>query len=139
LIRWEYRDSFDQCTYVCTTPDVILELKGHGVSVAAVLGDNSAAQHAGLRWIVEEFGVLTVNGIVIVPWANHTLNLVFRGEMSENGTLQKGSAVTRKFQRIMRTTGAASQYGRMCPDLPDTRWFYISAVLRWIVDETNER
>jgi hypothetical protein len=35
---------------------VILELKGHGVSVAAVVGYNLAPQQAGLRQMVEEFG-----------------------------------------------------------------------------------
>jgi hypothetical protein len=137
LIRCEYRDSFDQWDYADITRDVILELKHHGVSVASVVGDNLAAQQAGLRYMIEQSDDAAVNRIVICPCANHTLNLVFQAEIAENGLLQKALAVIRKFQRIMRSRSVVRQYGKMCPDFPETRWFYICEVLRWIVNEAR--
>jgi hypothetical protein len=138
LIRSEFRHSFDQFAYAEITNDVISEIAGHGVTVAGVVADNLVAQQAGLRLLVDESEDEMVRQLVICPCANHTLNLVFQSEIKENMDLQEHLDVFRQFQHIMRKGNAIRQYGKTCPNFPETRWFYICEVLRWIIHESTE-
>jgi hypothetical protein len=138
LIRSEFRDSFDRFAYAEVTSDVISELSSHGVTVAAITADNLIAQQVGLRLMIEESPDPAVRRCVICLCANHTLNLVFQCELKSNLVLQDHLGSFREFQRIMRTGSAIRQYGKMCPTFPETRWFYISEVMHWVIREAKE-
>jgi hypothetical protein len=138
LVRSEFRDSFDQFAYAQITSDVISELASHRVSVVSVVADNLVAQQVGLRRMVNESDDPAIKQLVICPCANHTVNLVFQSEIKENALLRTHLGLFREFQHILRSRSAIRQYGKMCPDFPETRWFYICEVLRWIIDEARE-
>jgi hypothetical protein len=40
--------------------------------------------------------------------------------------------------RVMQKNAAIRQYGKACPDFPETRWMYACEALNWILTERGE-
>jgi hypothetical protein len=79
-----------------------------------------------------------IKGLVILQCVNHILNLVLRNSIAANVEFAGHIRSLRVFQGIMRKNPVIRQYGKVCPDFPDSRWMYVCGVLNWIVTESDE-
>jgi hypothetical protein len=65
-----------------------------------------------------------IKGLIILPCANHILNMVLRNSIEGIEELAIHIGLNKTCQGIMRKNAAIWQYGKLCPTFPETRWVY---------------
>jgi hypothetical protein len=132
FFRSVVKETFNHRKYGNLCRKVVTQLKDSGVFVAGIVADNLPCQQLGIRNLVSTPGFMD---IVVLPCANHTLNLVFTATLKTNPLLQAWSCDVKALQTILRKREMVRKLQRLCPLFPEHRWIYIFDVLKWI--ETN--
>jgi hypothetical protein len=124
---------FSQIDYAEITMQVIERLLTKGLIIAGITADDLFCQQSGLHLLIDQANDCRIRGLISMPCANHTLNLVFRNAIESNPEVKDH---TRSLSFSSRST--TRQYGKLCPSFPESRWIYLSAVLDWIQTERDE-
>ena len=108
-----------------------LQAKCPHVLIGGIVHDRLAAQEKAVAAIVG--GMFRDLAIIDVPCYNHMTNLVFIDGYRDSDTLRLMVENVLCWQRVLRTAQARESMGKVCPNVPRTRWYYIVDLLHFIL------
>jgi hypothetical protein len=138
LLHTEFHHTFAQGDYSTITTTILEQLLEKWVVVAGIVADNLFCEQSGLRLMTESATDPRLEGLVILPCVNHILNLVLRNSIQGNEEFAVHIKLIKLFHGIMQKNAAIRQYGKVCPDVPETRWMYVCGALNWILTERDK-